>query len=150
LHTAGWLLMPLGGALILIGWWGVAHTTRTWEQTPYLVSGSLFGLGLIFMGGFAYFAHWLTQSMELQREHRRDALEEARATLAALDRIEALMRGGAPLAGGEKVMTTGFVTTASGTLVHRPDCSMVAGKMGLKPARLDDPGLRPCQVCQPA
>ena len=46
---------------------------------PDLRAG-LLGLGLVFLGSFFYFAHWLTQ---LVKEHR----EQSAAILAALDRL---------------------------------------------------------------
>src|SRR4051812_34242667 len=52
----GGVLLGLGLLAIIAGWYGVSHTTREWRQTPYLMSGGVLGLGLIFIGGFAYFS----------------------------------------------------------------------------------------------
>ena len=70
LLTLGAVLMPLGVVLILLGWSGVSHTTDTFEQTPYVVSGGLLGLALVVAGGFCYFGYWQTQVV---RAVRRDA-----------------------------------------------------------------------------
>ena len=54
LMVAGAVMMPLGVAFTLLGWYGAAHTTRLFEQVPYLVSGGILGLGLIVIGGARY------------------------------------------------------------------------------------------------
>ena len=77
------IVAPLGLLVIVLGWFGASRTSYPFEQTPYLISGGLLGLGLVFLGSFFYFAHWLTQ---LVKEHR----EQSAAILAALDRLAEL------------------------------------------------------------
>jgi hypothetical protein len=81
-QLAGAVLPLLGLLSILVAWYGVSHTARTWRQTPYVVSGGLLGLGLIFLGGFSYFAFWLTK-----------LVQETRQQTAVLERIEAQLSG---------------------------------------------------------
>jgi hypothetical protein len=76
----GGIIAPLGLAVVVLGWWGASKTSYPFEQTPYLISGGLLGLGLVFLGSFFYFAHWLTQ---LVKEHR----EQSAALLAAIERL---------------------------------------------------------------
>ena len=83
----GGVLLPLGIVLILLGWSGVSHTTDTFEQTPYVVSGGLLGLGLVVAGGFCHFGYWQTLTV---RAMRRDA-EDLRAIRDSLRHIEALL-----------------------------------------------------------
>lgn len=45
------LLICLGFAAIVAGWWGVAHQYLPYAQLPYLVSGGLLGLALVALGG---------------------------------------------------------------------------------------------------
>lgn len=80
LLVLGGIIAPLGLVVVLLGWWGASKTAYPFEQTPYLISGGLLGLGLVFLGSFFYFAHWLTQ---LVKEHR----EQSAAILAALERL---------------------------------------------------------------
>jgi hypothetical protein len=80
LLVLGGILAPLGIAVVVLGWWGAANTPYSFEQTPYLISGGILGLALVFVGCFFYFAHWLTQ---LVKEHR----EQSAAILAALERL---------------------------------------------------------------
>jgi hypothetical protein len=65
---------------VLLGWWGASKSAYDFEQIPYLISGGLLGLSLVFIGCFFYFAHWLTQ---LVKEHR----EQSQAILTALNRL---------------------------------------------------------------
>lgn len=73
-QLGGAVLMGLGLLAILGGWYGVSHTARAWRQTPYIMSGGLLGLGLVFAGGFAYFAFWLTRLVE-QGNRQLEVLE---------------------------------------------------------------------------
>jgi hypothetical protein len=87
----GGILIPLGIVLILLGWSGVSHTTDTFEQTPYVVSGGLLGLALVVAGGFCYFGYWQTQVV---RAVRRDAAD-IRSMRDSLQHIEALLAANA-------------------------------------------------------
>lgn len=80
LLVLGALLLPLGLGVILLGWLGAANTPLLFEQIPYLISGGLLGLGLVFTGRFLYFAYWLTRMAS--QMHEQNALE---ALVARLD-----------------------------------------------------------------
>lgn len=82
LTIVGGFLMPLGLAVIGIGWWGTAHTGYVFEQVPYLVSGGLFGLGLTICGALIFFSSWLARLISMQRE-------QAELTRRLLDRTPA-------------------------------------------------------------
>lgn len=58
------LALPIVGiVLILIGWWGASGTALMAEQTPYLISGGLLGLGLIIFGSALFVRYALTRYM---------------------------------------------------------------------------------------
>src|SRR5205085_10103088 len=59
LFVAGGALVLAGIVLVVIGWVGTSRTVLVAGQIPYVVSGGLLGLGLIFLGGFLYFGYWL-------------------------------------------------------------------------------------------
>ncbi len=80
LLVLGGILAPLGVAIVILGWWGASKSAYDFEQIPYVISGGLLGLSLVFIGCFFYFAHWLTQ---LVKEHR----EQSQAILTALNRL---------------------------------------------------------------
>ena len=133
-QIAGGMLVGIGVLAIIAGWYGAAHTTRVWRQTPYLMSGGLLGVALVFVGGFGYFAYWLTRIVE----------QGSRQT-AILERIEASMRRQEELQHGEATL----VATTAGT-VHRPECPIVAGKTdGVRRVSASEPGLQPCRMCEP-
>lgn len=144
LLTVGSILMPFGAILVLLAWYGSAHTTRLFEQIPYMISGGLMGIVLVIAGGFCYFGFFLARLLATSRE-MLDSL------LRLEERFEsmALPSGDAPVRGG-RLPTVAFVATKTGTMFHRPDCPTVAGKPAaeLRSVRTTD-GLTPCRICAP-
>jgi len=49
-RVAAWVLIALGGLLLLVGWLGVSDALLPTEQMPYIVSGGLGGICLIGIG----------------------------------------------------------------------------------------------------
>jgi hypothetical protein len=143
LLVVGGVLMPLGVVLILLGWAGAARTPLPFEQNDYLISGGLLGLALVIAGGFTYFAYWQTVRI---RESRAQAAE----LTSAVNRLEALLSGGAA-AGGvvASPKQQKFVATATGSIFHRPDCAAVAGREDLSKVDAGKTKLRPCRICTP-
>lgn len=153
LLIAGGVLIPLGILLVLLGWLGASQTPLLFEQVPYLISGGVLGLALVFVGGFAYFAYWHTVGI-------RDARTQHNELISALGRMESLLVAGelrasgggsfsAPTKKNGDTKPTGLVSTPNGSMFHRPDCAVVAGREGLRPVEPDAPGLRPCLICDP-
>lgn len=141
----GGVLLPLGFLVIVMGWIGAAGTPYLFEQVPYLISGGLLGSALVFAGGFVYFAYWQTL---LVRESRT-AREDLQAALARIEALLATGAAGASLAPTTTNGQTGLVATSTGSMIHRPDCAVVAGRTNLRPAAPDEPGLTACGLCQP-
>jgi hypothetical protein len=141
--TAGWLLvaggvmLPLGALMILLGWYGASHTTRQWEQTPYLISGAVFGLFLALAGGFCYFGYWLSRMLATERE----MLDVLRSLTAS--------PGTAPVTAVEGPAQSTFVATPSGSMFHRIDCQVVADRESseLRIIEPGTPGFVPCKLC---
>jgi hypothetical protein len=147
LAIASAVLLPLGLAVILLGWYGAAHSSYLFEQVPYLISGGLFGLGLVVLGGLLYFGSWVARGAAEQRrqgEEVADLLREirdemrARPAAAPARRAHSVSNGSAP-----------FVATAKGSMLHRPDCSVVAGREDLRQVSASDQGFTPCSLCAP-
>jgi hypothetical protein len=138
----GGVLLPLGVLLVLIGWLGTARTPLVFEQVPYVVSGGLLGLALVVIGGFLYFSYWQTLVI-------RELREGSSELNASLLRIEALLASGAPPTAAAAPAQDDLVATASGTMLHRPDCSVVVGRDRLRPVSAGTPGMTPCSLCQP-
>lgn len=141
----GGVLAALGLVAIILGWYGAANTGFEFEQLPYLISGGLLGVALCFLGGFVYFAYWVTK---LVRESRAQSERAAQI----LDQIAVSLNGTAPrrnvrtIAGGSN---GAFVATRNGNLFHLPTCSAVAGRQRLRRVTAQTRGLEPCALCDP-
>jgi hypothetical protein len=96
-----WMLIPasllviVGFNFMIFGWIGAANTVRQIEQIPYLISGGLIGLALVFLGGLL-----LASTFWIMVVRKLTAESEARtqAQLAALEsRLEELSSRRPPL-----------------------------------------------------
>ncbi|MFL6205324.1 MAG: hypothetical protein ACJ739_08220 [Acidimicrobiales bacterium] len=142
------IIAPLGLVIVLLGYLGAANTPYVFEQNSYLISGGIFGLALVFLGAFFYFAHWLTQ---LVKEHRIQSVAMLEAIQRLQDEIVRQSEGrvGAPTAANGHVPdAVVLVATQRGTMAHVPGCAVVAGKTDLREVDADD-GLTPCKLCEP-
>src|SRR3954468_6808241 len=123
LFAAGAILMPLGIVAIMLGWYGVAHTKYQYNQLPYVVSGGLLGLGLVFLGGFLYFGAWLAKVANEQRESARQ-MADTILVLADLVSRQAMPRqtgaAGASVAAETTMVDPGAVPVlaGAGSTVH--------------------------------
>ena len=144
------IIAPLGLVVVLLGYLGVANTPYVFEQNSYLISGGIFGLALVFLGAFFYFAHWMTQ---LVKEHRAQSM----AMLEAIQRLqdELVRQGESWVAASANGNGNGhdrdasvLVATQRGTMAHVPGCVVVAGKSELREVAATD-GLTPCKLCEP-
>jgi hypothetical protein len=144
LLTVGSILMPLGLVLVLLGWYGAAHTTRLFEQIPYMISGGLIGVVLVIAGGFCYFGFFLARLLATSRE-MLDSL------LRLEERFESIgLTVASPVDRGARLPLVTFVATKTGTMYHRPECPTVADKTPaeLRTVKSTD-GLAPCRICNP-
>ena len=97
LFVAGGALVLAGIVLVIIGWVGTSQTVLVAGQIPYVVSGGLLGLGLIFLGGFLYFGYWLALLVREGRTRRQGedadlarvavSLEQANETLERISEL---------------------------------------------------------------
>lgn len=146
LGVAAAVLLPLGLGVIVLGWYGASHSPFLFEQVPYLISGGLLGLGLVTGAGLLYLGSWIARSANAQRA----ATGELAALLRDI-RDELVLR---PTAGGHSASGPNghgaqFVATARGSMWHRADCSVVAGREDLRTIAPDGEGLKPCGMCDP-
>ncbi|AXE84839.1 hypothetical protein [Streptomyces sp. Go-475] len=139
---AGWAALAAGAVLCVVGWYGVSGERYAERQLPYLASCTVPGAALI-VAGAVLLAHG-RGSVAAAR------VEELYGLLVAAEPAEAEETGQAataPLAvSGELRMVPG------GTLWHRADCPLVAGKAEAVPvdSKLVASGeLGPCPICEP-
>ena len=93
LRTAGLILPLVGLALVGVGWFQASGTAFVSEQIPYLISGALFGLGVVVIGVGLYvrfslaalLRFWLAR---LNAEHQA----QTDRVVDALGRIEAAIQ----------------------------------------------------------
>ncbi|MEV5932598.1 hypothetical protein AB0L56_07535 [Streptomyces sp. NPDC052079] len=140
---AGSAALGAGALLCVLGWYGISGERYAERQLPYLASCTVPGAALIVAGAVLLV-------------HGRDAVaalrvEELYGLLVAAEPADAdasARPADAPVAvGREMLMVPG------GTLWHRADCPLVAGKPEAVPVdgKLIASGeLRPCPICEPA
>ncbi|MEX2459175.1 MAG: hypothetical protein WD770_09330 [Actinomycetota bacterium] len=162
LRIRGWsmdvprMLMLVGGVLLILGllvigagWYGAAHTPYLFEQVPYMISGGLLGIGLVAAGGFLYFAYWMTRQVdETKRQAARtqEALEQVQRALT--EALAARPASGRAAAGRSAKSNGSFVATKGGSMFHRPECPVVAGRDDLRKVSAEGE-LEPCRMCDP-
>jgi hypothetical protein len=152
--VAGAILLPLGVAVILLGWAGAAHGRVDQQQIPYLISGGILGLACVVVGCFFFWAHWLYRIYDQADLHHQAAMREQaefyRQLLASLGggaAVGAAGDVGTPPAGAGPTL----VATPSGTNVHTADCAIVANRRdGLRQvSRAEAESMKPCRICEP-
>lgn len=147
--AVGALLVPVGIVIILIAWYGSAHTPYIQQQIPYLVSGSFIGLGLMIIGGLLYWAHWLYRIYDQADLNHAAAMARQEELIERLiDAVSSGRSSTGPVDGG----IDGLVATATGANVHRLDCPIVSrhpdGLRHLTAAEAD--GRPRCRICLPS
>jgi hypothetical protein len=148
LFTAGALCMPAGLFAIFLGWYGVAHTKYQYDQLPYVVSGGVLGLALVFIGGFLYFGAWLQR---IGNEQRESATKLAESVLALVDIVAKQNGVGIASASGasEIAVDDSLVLAGNGRTIHRRDCALIAHRADLRPVNGETDNLGTCRVCRP-
>ncbi|MBX9426063.1 hypothetical protein [Streptomyces lateritius] len=123
----GGLAAAAGGAVLcVLGWYGISGERFAERQLPYLASCTVPGAALIVAGTVL-----VTAAYALPVRPAEPPAPAAEGTSP-----------GPPSSEGPPLRVPG------GTLAHRPDCPLVAGRATAEEAG-DDPSLRPCPVCEP-
>jgi hypothetical protein len=92
LFVAGGALVLAGIVLVIIGWVGTSQTVLVAGQIPYVVSGGLLGLGLIFLGAFLYFGYWLALLVRESRARRDEEGAELTRVAVSLERTNETLK----------------------------------------------------------
>lgn len=144
----GYILVAIGGLLLLAGYLGVSREVIVARQIPFLVSGGLVGLAAITFGG----------RLLLIEDLRRDSGRLDRLEKAVLELHQVLLyRPDAPSPGQLQAAANGagptkLLVLPGGESFHRPDCPVVGDKGTGRSVTLETAqrkGLRACPLCQP-
>jgi hypothetical protein len=139
----GWAALAAGAVLCVIGWYGVSGERYAERQLPYLASCTIPGAALIVAAAIL-----LTYGRSALAAARVEELYGLLVAAEPDDVEESAQTAAAPVAiSGDLLMVPG------GTLWHRADCPLVAGKPEAVPvdAKLVANGeLSPCPICEPA
>ncbi|MGW6569040.1 hypothetical protein [Streptomyces sp. NPDC054975] len=125
----GGLAAVAGGAVLcVLGWYGISGERFAERQLPYLASCTVPGAALIVAGAVlvACAARNGTPAERGPEATRTEAWEEPAPPPSSTDPP---------------------VRVPGGTLAHRPDCPLVAGRADAEPA--GEAELDPCPVCEP-
>ena len=151
LFTAGGVLMPFGIVAIALGWYGTAHTHYAYDQTTYLISGGILGLGLTLLGGFLYFGAWLAKIGSDQRDSAR---QMADAMVLLTDLVARQSGNGVSVVRAESAPAVDLgdmlVLAGNGKTAHRRDCQLIAHREDLHVLTGSETGITACRVCKPA
>ncbi|MFG2873133.1 hypothetical protein [Streptomyces sp. NPDC048338] len=118
----GLVAAAAGAVLCVLGWYGVSGERFAERQLPYLASCTVPGAALIVAGA---------------------VLVTAAGRVPARPRPSPYTPEDAPAPSSDAPP----VRVPGGTLAHRPDCPLVAGRAEAEP--VEDAELDPCPVCEP-
>ncbi|MFF8412360.1 hypothetical protein [Streptomyces omiyaensis] len=141
----GGLVAAAGGAVLcVLGWYGISGERFAERQLPYLASCTVPGAALVVAGAVLLAAAARTGSPAPgSAPDPAPGPGSGSGTEPGAPGTEADPAGPPPpSSGGPPLRVPG------GTLAHRPDCPLVAGRTEAEPAA-GDPGLAPCPVCEP-
>lgn len=129
LWWGGLVAAACGMVLCVIGWYGVSGERFAARQIPYLASSTVPGAALVVAGAVLVAAAGRGAHRERTESVRTEAPGEPSSSWNAPSSDEPPLR------------------VPGGTLAHRPDCPLVAGKPEAVP--VGDAQLAPCPVCEP-
>ena len=142
----GAVLVAVGTFALYKGYDGAAHTAIQVAQTPFIISGGLFGAALMVIGTVIIALHVL---LRVQADFRR----EIAATRRSMEEVADSIARATALGGSRKTSTNGTVMVGRGSSsFHKADCRLVAGGTNVRPIPREDAdrnGLTPCRICKP-
>ncbi|MGW6012662.1 hypothetical protein [Streptomyces sp. NPDC055210] len=143
---AGWAALATGAVLCVLGWYGISGERYAERQLPYLASCTVPGAALI-IAAAVLLTHGRNALAATRVEELYGLLVTTDPAEAAADGTVAGQPAAAPVAvSGDLLMVPG------GTLWHRADCPLVAGKPDALPVDsrvLAGGDLAPCPICEP-
>jgi hypothetical protein len=132
------VFLVLGIVLVILGWYGAAHTNILTEQIPYFISGGLLGMALIIVSGV------IGSSAALERENRELRRDLMHAVASAPRSV-----AGAPMASSRPREDGHVYIVPGGRSYHLAGCPIVEGKDGSELTMPDavSAGFAACKLC---
>jgi hypothetical protein len=133
------VFLVAGILLVILGWYGAAHTNILTEQIPYFISGGLLGMALIIVAGV------VGSSAALERENRELRADLMRAMQSAPMRT---VTGGAATASRRSDDGQVYIVPG-GRSFHLSGCPIIEGKDGseLTMEEAVTAGFTSCKLC---
>lgn len=153
-QAVGWVLVAIGGVMVIIGWLGMSDEVIVAKQMPYLMSGGIGGGFLLGLGALLLVSHELR--LDNRRLERLESLVEQLHSALLVPEGEALQAGGPNGSGEVPAAAAGdgslVVVLPGSKTFHDAGCTLVQGKEGARRERAANAirkGLTPCRVCEP-
>lgn len=140
-------MVTVGFVLMFLAWNGAANLDFVQGQLPYLLSGTMPGLGLVLTGLTLALVQEMRRSTArvLARLEQQVGAPAATATMPVAAPAEGPATSPAAVPDGDHVLATA-------STFHAPDCRVVDGRADLTPmapATAEARGLNPCRICEP-
>ncbi|MFE4311940.1 hypothetical protein ACFRR6_38430 [Streptomyces sp. NPDC056891] len=143
------LVAAAGGAVLcVLGWYGISGERFAERQLPYLASCTVPGAALIVAGAILVVAAYALPVRPPEPRGRETAADGSAAVDGSMAEGRPMAEDGPaaeetppPSSDGPPLRVPG------GTLAHRPDCPLIAGKP--EATEVGDAALAPCPVCEP-
>lgn len=136
------LLLVAGFVLIGLGYNGAAGLDYTQGQIPYMISGGILGLGLVFFGGAALLLQAIKKGQIKQ-------LEQLESLNTSMHRLSTAMSIGS---NGTMSTPDGELVVAGSASFHLATCRLVGERVGVERVSREEAetaGLKACRVCNP-
>ncbi|WOX25234.1 hypothetical protein [Streptomyces solicathayae] len=138
---AGLAAVAAGAVLCAVGWYGISGERFTERQLPWLASSTVPGAALVVAGAVLVAVGAVTSAG--RPAGAAEAKSEWESEWDSDRESESGIREEPPAPSSEEPP----VRVPGGTLAHRPDCPLVAGRPEAVP--VGDDALDPCPVCEP-
>ncbi len=137
-------IIGLGFLALFLGWNGAANQACVDCQIPYLISGGMLGLALVFTGIGVLF-------VQNTRRNTADLEQRLIQVTESLERSGTVTSVAAPAIQTAIADREGLVV-AGASSYHRPDCHLAEGRDDaefLSAEEAEERGLRACRICKP-
>jgi hypothetical protein len=92
MQILGMFTIAFGFGCIVLGWYGASHSPYQIQEIPYLISGGLLGVALVFGGGVLIRYASSLRQIEETRLNTEEARRNTLAIVRSLDRLERSVR----------------------------------------------------------